>query len=619
MIPKIIHFIFYGFTEFEYTHYLAVKSALSVHKGWHVKIHCAKIPHNNTLWNEVAPQVELVHCEPPTHFRGVELTSYQYKADITRLELLIQQGGAYMDVDVISLRSFDDLVSHSCVLGVERAEDPNTTDLALVDSITNAVILCEPNHPFIIDMLNKTADNLNNEAWAHHAVKLPLQMLRASKYDVCIQPSKTFMPFDFRDYSLFEKDLTKVSLIAESYTMHMWDTIWRHPIKNVLAQVDNNFLNQSNTLLAEICKQYYMEASEPRRLKIAIYTICKNEEKLIDRWARTNVQADYRLVCDTGSTDGTVDKLKQHGVNTFSISVRPWRFDVARNTSLNLLPEDIDVCIWQDFDEELMPGWYEEIQQHWKPGTTTANHRYRNNDNPWQWHSKIHARHNCRWEGAVHETLVWTGPEAAIWIDNLYLDEHQDTTKNRTGYLQLLETKIAEGDDNWRTHAFLAGEYQSQGMLDKCIEARHKSYDLCNEGDIIKSYCARHMAIVYWYQQRYEDAERWLKKATEHSDEREAWFKLAELYYQLKRWDECYIASRKCLAITTKRDGFTHDPAAWGMLPYDYAALSAYNLGLHSRAIEYGQQAIDCSPEDKRLKQNMLFYQESCYDRGIST
>jgi glycosyltransferase involved in cell wall biosynthesis len=45
--------------------------------------------------------------------------------------------------------------------------------------------------------------------------------------------------------------------------------------------------------------------------KICIYAICKNEEKFIDRWFNSIKNADYICVLDTGSTDGTYEKLLQ--------------------------------------------------------------------------------------------------------------------------------------------------------------------------------------------------------------------------------------------------------------------------------------------------------------------
>lgn len=786
MIPKVIHFIFFGFTKFEYIHYLAIKSAVDVHSDYLIKLHYAKEPTDNILWDEIKNYVELIYCEPPEEINGVKLESYQYKADVKRLEILLAQGGVYMDIDIISLKPFGDLINNSCVLGVEAAADPDTVDLNQAQSITNAVMLAEPNHQFIKDLLSETAANIQDKPWAYHAVTLPLELLRQRSYDLKLLPRKSFMPFDFRTNYIFQQDQSKLKNLEDSYTIHLWETIW----KDQLDQINKQYLKTSTSLFAQLCKSYgeskrmptsskkgkswteqklkhlatrftiknvldigagagtywelyhkvigknwtavevwpeyiekyqlaakyntvinqdvrtidwskqqqdlviagdvlehmtkveaealvsnvlnnsqcllisipiidmpqgawegnpfeahvkddwsddevkstfgslivdsvadeeigvYILSKDPKfkeryfKLRIAVYTICKNESKFVERWAASNTEADLRLVCDTGSTDDTVNLLKANNVRVQSIKVLPWRFDVARGTALNLLPADIDVCIWQDLDEELLPGWRQQLEQHWQADTTIANHRYRNNNGAWQWHSKIHARHNCRWTGAVHETLVWYVPESAIWIPELYLDEHQDLGKTRSNYLHLLERKILEGDTNWRTYAFLAGEYEVVNNLEQALAARLTSYENCNEGEIVKSWAARQVGSVYIKMQNANLAERWFKRATEHSEEREAWYALAEFYHNNQRWDECYLSAQRCLNIKDRRDGFTYMAAAWGALAYDYIALAAYNLGLYNRALDYGKQALALSPQDQRLKNNLSFYQD---------
>ena len=44
-------------------------------------------------------------------------------------------------------------------------------------------------------------------------------------------------------------------------------------------------------------------------MKIAVYTIALNEAAHAERWASSAVDADYRIVADTGSTDDTVERL----------------------------------------------------------------------------------------------------------------------------------------------------------------------------------------------------------------------------------------------------------------------------------------------------------------------
>ena len=63
-------------------------------------------------------------------------------------------------------------------------------------------------------------------------------------------------------------------------------------------------------------------------------------------------EADYIVVLDTGSTDGTYEKLKEDSRVTVVKQeiITPWRFAVARNKSMELIPEDADILVCTDFD-----------------------------------------------------------------------------------------------------------------------------------------------------------------------------------------------------------------------------------------------------------------------------
>src|ERR1700755_1635672 len=105
-------------------------------------------------------------------------------------------------------------------------------------------------------------------------------------------------------------------------------------------------------------------------MKIAVYTIALNEAAHVDRWAGSAAGADYRIVADTGSTDDTVERLTRAGVTVHRIAVKPWRFDVARNTAMGLIPPDVDVCCTMDMDRFLGPGWRPKLEAAWTEGTT---------------------------------------------------------------------------------------------------------------------------------------------------------------------------------------------------------------------------------------------------------
>ena len=134
-------------------------------------------------------------------------------------------------------------------------------------------------------------------------------------------------------------------------------------------------------------------------MKVAIYTIALNEEQFVDKWYDSCKDADYWLITDTGSTDDTVKKALALGCAIKHITIKPWRFDRARNAALKDLPKDIDYCIALDMDEVLLPGWRDELQKMHDLGVTRPRYKY-----VWSWNEdgseglvyggdKIHTRH----------------------------------------------------------------------------------------------------------------------------------------------------------------------------------------------------------------------------------
>ena len=100
--------------------------------------------------------------------------------------------------------------------------------------------------------------------------------------------------------------------------------------------------------------------------KICVYAISKNEEKFVKRWYESVKEADSVYVLDTGSTDETVSILKDLGANVSVKVIKPWRFDIARNESLKLVPLDTDICVCTDLDEVFEKNWRNTLEKAWK-------------------------------------------------------------------------------------------------------------------------------------------------------------------------------------------------------------------------------------------------------------
>ena len=203
-------------------------------------------------------------------------------------------------------------------------------------------------------------------------------------------------------------------------------------------------------------------------MKIVVYAICKNEAGYAERWMASMAEADGVYVLDTGSTDGTAERLRALGAVVVEERVEPWRFDTARNRSLELVPEDADICVCTDLDEVFHPGWRAALEAAWTDGTTQAVYRYTWNFNADGsegtvfWIEKIHARRGYRWTRPVHEVLErqegW-GPGRKCTAEGVQLDHHADPAKSRGQYLPLLELSVAEAPEDDRNTHYLGREY----------------------------------------------------------------------------------------------------------------------------------------------------------------
>lgn len=104
--------------------------------------------------------------------------------------------------------------------------------------------------------------------------------------------------------------------------------------------------------------------------KLAVYTIALNEAKHVERWYNSTKDADYHVIADTGSIDDTIKIAKKLGIQVYSVSVKPFRFDDARNAALALVPVDADVCLSLDMDEVPEEGTIQTIKASWDKETT---------------------------------------------------------------------------------------------------------------------------------------------------------------------------------------------------------------------------------------------------------
>ncbi|MFA9379665.1 MAG: glycosyltransferase [Acetanaerobacterium sp.] len=348
---------------------------------------------------------------------------------------------------------------------------------------------------------------------------------------------------------------------------------------------------------------------------ICVYAICKNEEEFVDRWMDSMREADQIVVTDTGSTDGTVERLRARGAVVLVEEIKPWRFDVARNRSLENVPEDVDICVCTDLDEVFEPGWRARLETVWTPQSTMGRYRYnwslKADGTPDVHFSyfKVHTRKNYAWIYPVHECLRYVGEGTSneIFIDGMVLNHYPDQTKSRGSYLPLLELGVRETPEDGRMNFYLGREYFFGARWQDCI-ATLQRYLMLKRVTWEDERCAamRLIARSYNYLGDRVQSRRWfLRAVAECVQMREPYVEFTQAAYEWQDWILCLCMAEHAIAITEKSRTYISVGYAWDYTPHDLAGIASYRLGLYERSLAHARNALDLAPQDARLQNNL--------------
>lgn len=347
-------------------------------------------------------------------------------------------------------------------------------------------------------------------------------------------------------------------------------------------------------------------------MKIYVYAIARNEAQFARRWMESMSEADGVYVLEWGSTDGTAELLEELGAVVIRKPVTPWRFDTARNLSMELPPPDADILVCTDLDEVFCPGWRALLEASWRPEYTTGRYEY-----VWSFHpdgsdgvkffyEKIHRPGICRWVHPVHEVLCYDAPKVYCEVPGLRLEHHPDPSKSRAGYLPLLEMSVREEPENDRNRHYLGREYMFHGRWRKAIQTLETHLRM--PAAVWRPERAASMRYIARCQMALGEegaAELWLLRAVhEAPEQREALVELAQLMHDQERWDLCERYCRRALAIEHRELSYITTAEAWGAWPWDLLGLACWYQGKGEEAAHYARKAMELEPGDERLRRN---------------
>lgn len=251
----------------------------------------------------------------------------------------------------------------------------------------------------------------------------------------------------------------------------------------VIQAVKEYFTGKSVALLDRqdgTISKVWLHQKEGEKMEVTLYAIAKNEEKNVEKFIENSKKFSHTVVVDTGSTDNTVQLLKDAGIEVYEHPQTRDEFDfsVARNQALSYVKTDWAFSL--DFNEdvdEFFPEGLEVISGEF----TTFNHeRYDKvgDEEPTIGQTayiRFHRTKNYTWVNAVHETPMFLPTEE--YLEEVSVDTTIKITKNihntidkELFYLSICEREFKKDSQNSYYLWFILKHYYQVKNLEKALE-----------------------------------------------------------------------------------------------------------------------------------------------------
>lgn len=275
-------------------------------------------------------------------------------------------------------------------------------------------------------------------------------------------------------------------------------------------------------------------------MKLSVCMIVKNEEAMLAMALESVIDADEIVVCDTGSTDRTVEIARRYTDKVFTDFTWCDDFSAARNHADSKATGEWILVL--DADEQLAPGGMEIIREAIKTPATAIECRVRAIDGVQECYN-IRIYRNCdyiKWLKPIHNHLnVIPGDRCEATVIYDYSPAHLDDP-DRT--IRILEDYVSKNEDAVRERYYLGREYHHRGqyyaaliMLDKYVEVSRFPSELA-DAFLIRAKCRHELGdhdgavlscrAAILVNKEFKEAVEFM--ATICPDQRDMWMRAAE-------------------------------------------------------------------------------------------
>ncbi len=344
---------------------------------------------------------------------------------------------------------------------------------------------------------------------------------------------------------------------------------------------------------------------------ICLNMIVKNESHVLRRCLDSVLPfIDSWVICDTGSTDGTQDLVRQHLKDIpGELHQCAWRdFGYNRSEALQLAKGKADYTLIIDADEVLLVG------PNFRMPTLVADeyqirHEAKDSGTSFYLSQLVRSALPWRYVGVLHEAIVCDATHTTATLEGLTTKGLFDGARNadpQKKYLAdaaVLEAAWRNEPDNARTVFYLAQSYRDAGELAKSLEVYERRASMSGWDEeawyslyqvaVLRERLAQEPSLIvaaylHAYQHRPTRAEPLCALARYHRERKQ--FALAHLF------------SSAAMQIVRPADILFLDDSVYDWRIIDEYAVSAYWLGRFGDALK----AVDRLLSENKLPSSEL-------------